>query len=487
LLTFLGLRDQYFRNLQAYRLRARALEDISQSPHTRQQADPGSTGHFPFSPDDIAYSRAASNNGNHVGNTHTKSKSANNTSIANAAPILPISTWASRTFSSARPHTRATPPLHAVSSSTQIPSAEFVKTTFSIADAKPLPLIPGEARYSQGSKSYGLPIGKQQSDLLFQEGKRESSASSPTYIYSPNSLWSLPTPATMYSPIEDRLVEANRISDPFSELVIPENSATHTSINSRLSESSVSGYGSLVTSQRSHGHFSQSTCSSAMSSVNIELYAQGQENQNSGPHEHSPVSPQANRRVSGNVDGWAALSEPPAYRQQSYEPIAPSDHQLNIGQIQEGKNRSDAINDWIPPLTSHLHKIKTTHEIVSTSEYSSPVGIPNDTRRTSESIGSWGPTFLTNCALSYGAGIESGLEVVMDIDHDNEKMVVSQEEMPHLVKPVPTASIKSTDCSITQDASFYRFGGFCDGAKYMLKGDAGFKVVKRPSVSCICF
>jgi hypothetical protein len=79
------------------------------------------------------------------------------------------------------------------------------------------------------------------------------------------------------------------------------------------------------------------------------------------------------------------------------------------------------------------------------------------------------------------------LEVVMNIDHDNEKMVVSQEEMPHLMKPIATASAKSTDCSITQDASFYRFGGFCDGAKYMLKGETGFKVVKRPSVSRISF
>ena len=84
----------------------------------------------------------------------------------------------------------------------------------------------------------------------------------------------------------------------------------------------------------------------------------------------------------------------------------------------------------------------------------------------------------------YGAGIESGLEVVVDIDHDNEKMVVEQEE-PSFAQPPQTASMKSIDCPIAHDTSFYKFGGFCDGAKAMMQGETGFKVVKRPSVSSI--
>jgi hypothetical protein len=481
LLTFHDLRDQYCRNLQAYRLRTRAVEENPQSPHARQQADQRLRGHFPSSPDDIAYSRAASNVASHIENMPAKPESADK-STANVVPMLPTSTWAFRTVSPPRPHTGATSPPYGVSPSTRMPHTEFMKTAFSVADAKPLPLIPREARYSQGNTGHELSESKQQSDLLFQGELRELSAYSPTSIYSPASLWSPATPATMYSPIEDRFVEANRVSDLFSELSIPENSVASGDIHSRLSGSSLDGYHSLVTNQLSRGHFSQSTCSSAMSSIDVDLYAHSQDKTYSDPHENSLVSPKVSRRVSDSFDSWAALSKPSASGQQGYEPTTSFDHRPTSSQFQSGKNKSDDINDWVPALQAHLHKTKT-RDITSTSEYSSPVGIPEYARRTSGNIGSWGPTSLTIHTVGYGAMIESGLEVVMDIDHDNEKMVVSQEEMPHFVQPIPPVSTKSTDCSITQDASFYRFGGFCDGAQYMLKGETGFKVVKRPSVS----
>ncbi|EHL02216.1 hypothetical protein M7I_1810 [Glarea lozoyensis 74030] len=111
-----------------------------------------------------------------------------------------------------------------------------------------------------------------------------------------------------------------------------------------------------------------------------------------------------------------------------------------------------------------------------------PPETPQDARRTSENIEHWGPPATRTRSLGLGAEIESGLEVVVDIDRDNEKMVVSQEEdMPAFVLPTSTASTKLMDCPITQDASFYRFGGFCDGAQLMIRGETGFKVVKRPS------
>ncbi|KAH6671839.1 hypothetical protein B0J14DRAFT_81810 [Halenospora varia] len=79
----------------------------------------------------------------------------------------------------------------------------------------------------------------------------------------------------------------------------------------------------------------------------------------------------------------------------------------------------------------------------------------------------------------YGSGIESGLEVVMGVDHDNEKMPVDDENS--LAQNTPTPSMKSFDYPIRHDTSFYKFGGFCDGAKAMMRGETGFKVVKRPS------
>ncbi|CZT01997.1 uncharacterized protein RCO7_05480 [Rhynchosporium graminicola] len=78
----------------------------------------------------------------------------------------------------------------------------------------------------------------------------------------------------------------------------------------------------------------------------------------------------------------------------------------------------------------------------------------------------------------FGKGVEPGLEVANGIDYDNEKILVGPDEYK---QPTPTASLKSLDHPIRHDTSFYKFGGFCDGANAILRGEAGLKVVKRPS------
>jgi hypothetical protein len=478
---FHGLRDQYFQNLQTYRPGAGVMDDISQLPNARQQTEPGLRGQFPFSPDDISYSRAGAHLANHIGNMHIESVSPV-TPISQTAPMMPKSTWVIGKASPFNISAVATPPSQGVSSLTQTPVTELPRTTFSVADAKPLPLIPKEVVHSRINTNDQFLEKRRQSRILFQEELRKMSLSSTTSIYSPASVYSPATPATMYSPIEDRRVEGNRASEAFSEDSIPEYSVASSTKNSRLSRNSSSGYDSLMTRQRSQGQFSQGTRSSATSSVQHDRYVQSQENRDSLSHTSLPASPLADRRMSDNIDSWAAPLKPPTYRQQSYDQIASSEQGLIASPPRIGDVRSDDITKWIPASTSQLQKINT-HEITSSPEYNSQSGTPQDARRTSGNIGSWGPPSSTARALGYGAGIESGLEVVMDIDHDNEKMVVSQEEMPHFVQPTSTASTKSIDCPITHDTSFYRFGGFCDGAKSMIRGETGFKVVKRPSVS----
>ena len=81
----------------------------------------------------------------------------------------------------------------------------------------------------------------------------------------------------------------------------------------------------------------------------------------------------------------------------------------------------------------------------------------------------------------FGKGVEPGLEVANGIDYENEKIVVGSDDVYH--QPTPTASMKSIDYPIRHDTSFYKFGGFCEGAKAILRGENGLKVVKRPSVS----
>jgi hypothetical protein len=95
----------------------------------------------------------------------------------------------------------------------------------------------------------------------------------------------------------------------------------------------------------------------------------------------------------------------------------------------------------------------------------------------------WGTqtqTLATTLQLpDFGKGVESGLEVVSPVDHDNEKMLAYEHNIP---EHTPTASMKSIDHPMRHDSSFYKFGGFCEGSKAILAGEAGLKKFKRPLV-----
>ena len=79
----------------------------------------------------------------------------------------------------------------------------------------------------------------------------------------------------------------------------------------------------------------------------------------------------------------------------------------------------------------------------------------------------------------FGKEIESGLEVVSSVDHDNEKMLAYENNIP---QHTPTTSIRSIDHPIRHDTSFYKLGGFCEGSKTILAGGAGLKKSTRPVV-----
>jgi len=82
----------------------------------------------------------------------------------------------------------------------------------------------------------------------------------------------------------------------------------------------------------------------------------------------------------------------------------------------------------------------------------------------------------------YGKGVEQGLEPVNApplIDHSNEKIPVPTH---HPQYRTPTSSVKSVDSPMRHDSSFYKFGGFCEGAKASLRGELGYKISNRPTV-----
>jgi hypothetical protein len=57
-----------------------------------------------------------------------------------------------------------------------------------------------------------------------------------------------------------------------------------------------------------------------------------------------------------------------------------------------------------------------------------------------------------------------------------------EEPAPAYAQVTPTTSLRSLDYPMRHDSSFYKFGGFCEGAKVLVRGEQGFKIVKRPSV-----
>lgn len=111
-----------------------------------------------------------------------------------------------------------------------------------------------------------------------------------------------------------------------------------------------------------------------------------------------------------------------------------------------------------------------------------PLSPPLSEHRISGGTDTWGTLATTLQTPDFGKGVEPGLEVVSNVDYGNEKIAVGPDEFH---QPTPTASLKTVEYPIRHDTSFYRFGGFCEGSRAIMRGENGMKLVKRPSVSIL--
>lgn len=92
------------------------------------------------------------------------------------------------------------------------------------------------------------------------------------------------------------------------------------------------------------------------------------------------------------------------------------------------------------------------------------------------------PTKLQMPSPSFGNEIPAGLEPV-NVAYDDGMIVVNAPEQN--AQRGPTFTVRKMDYPIRADSSFTKFGGFCDGAKALTRGETGFKIAKRPSVCSI--
>jgi len=238
-------------------------------------------------------------------------------------------------------------------------------------------------------------------------------------------------------------IEEDRASESFSEGVlrspvvgIAEISGS-SPVEGRVSRSSSSGYDTFVSRERSQGHASQATRSSRTSSI------------------YPLSSPTSEQSSSGPTDKWAAMTS------------------------------------TVEAPFGHGSGFEAGLEVVSDLSEKDRLAL---SERERENFDTGKETrFESGLEIKFETGLETkmetGLETRFEHGIDSEKMVHGSEgkmlvtEDQSVYKSTPASSMKSIDHLMRHDTSFYKAGGFCEGARLMIKGESGFKVVKRPSVS----
>jgi hypothetical protein len=237
-------------------------------------------------------------------------------------------------------------------------------------------------------------------------------------------------------------ISENRVSEVFSEgplsPLVTSPASPGTSISTtegRGFRTSLSGYDTHMTRQRSQGQASQGTRSSRTSSIvpnPQSVHRHDSEDSTFGLHA-APTSPPVIESPaagsSGNIELWS--------------PIATTASPLVIENPQT----------WDP---------RTTNSVYGNRENGGPIS--------------------ATLQLSGLAGeAVAGLEPVSNLDYGNEKIPVNDPD-ESFTQSTSTLSVRAMDYPIRPDSSFSKFGGFCEGAKALIRGDPGFKIVKSPAV-----
>lgn len=233
-------------------------------------------------------------------------------------------------------------------------------------------------------------------------------------------------------------IDENRVSEVFSEGPLsplsPSPAMSVSPANGRGLRAnggyniSMDGYN--MSRQRSQGQASQSTRSSRTSSILPDRQSyQRHDSEDSifGLRGAAPASPVIHENqaagTSGNIELWSpiATTASPAYIDNPYT--------------------------WVPPTHTTAPQLQVPPPIYSSDA----------------------PAGLEPVNLPYGGDGSDGL------------IVVNAPEQP---SPA-TFTVRQMDYPIRPDSSFSKFGGFCEGAKALTRGDTGFKIVKRPAVCSI--
>ncbi|TAQ85041.1 hypothetical protein B7494_g6635, partial [Chlorociboria aeruginascens] len=347
-------------------------------------------------------------------------------------PVKPKSPWSLGGTAQFDIALKLSPPL---SASPRQPSHDI--SPVSAPSSSQVRLIPRDVVTSRVTTNDDFLERRRRSRIIFQEEFRRSG-----YSFDEGASETLSAVSPMKSMKSMKSISSiheHRASEGFSDvsLMSPMQIVSPTS---RTSGSS--GYEDLMTRKRSQGQSSLGTMSSTSSSL---------------------IQERQERKRQGSQDSIFNLRG---------APLSPplSEHRLSGKEKDSWNSKTLASTLRVPGFGSD---VVDGLEVVSPVDHSSGLILP-------PAEGLILPS-AEGLMLSHDEGLiprhDAGL--IVNTESANGLMLADEQHEPQ--HPTPTASIQSIDYPIRHDSSFYKFGGFCEGAKSMMRGEAGFKVVKRPS------
>jgi hypothetical protein len=114
---------------------------------------------------------------------------------------------------------------------------------------------------------------------------------------------------------------------------------------------------------------------------------------------------------------------------------------------------------------------------------------PPDSTGRQSGTDEWGTISLSRTLKvpGFGDGVEEGLEVVGPGLVSDPGLIPADESHSHK-DFTPATSVQSVDYAMRHDSSFFKYGGFCEGAKMTLRGAGGtMKDVTKPAVRMFPF
>ncbi len=161
-------------------------------------------------------------------------------------------------------------------------------------------------------------------------------------------------------------------------------------------------------------------------------------------------------------------------RQRSQEPISQASRSSRTNSLLQDAR----LQERTTLERKDSHTSQASQESIFGLRNAAPLSPPLSEHRTSGNE-KWGAPATTLQVPGFREDVADGIEVIDNIDRDNGLILASEDQV---VEPTPAASMESVHCPMRQDTSFYKFGGFCEGAKALIRGETGFKIMKRPAV-----